>query len=107
MYDPKEHGKEIIRFGNWVVTSRGIVWGGELPRDYVLDKDSLWDDRGGMWDWLVHLPEKTWLNEVDILQLNSAFFFALDYHKDAKPAGAVEKSTWETLKEQQVEMKHR
>ncbi len=32
-----------------------------------------------MYDWLVHLVEKTWLKREDIYALNTALVYALEY----------------------------
>ncbi len=110
MYDPEEHGVEVIRFGNWVVTTEGMAWGGPEGPPYFIAKNRLWETRPGpdnVWDWLIHLTEKTWLSDGDIYQLNTAFFFAQDYHAGAKPEGAGGASTSETLKMQRDYMKTR
>ena len=57
MYDPREHGKQIIRFGDWVVTTDGIAWGKDADPPYFIDKSRLWeirpDSNRDKWDWLV------------------------------------------------------
>jgi len=110
MYDPREHGTDVIWFGQWVVTSEGIAWGNGSGPSYFVAKDRLWETRPGsdrqIWDWLVHMTEKTWLSDMDIYQLNTAFFFAQDYHAKSRPQGAAQASNWKTLKAQQDELRH-
>lgn len=96
----EEYGKEVIRFGNWVVTSLGMYF--DMPNNnYFINKNRLsemgFDNRKEHWDWLVHLADKRWINELDLYQLNTAFFFAHSYFNCPYPEGV---STWKTLKEQ-------
>lgn len=69
------------QIGKWLVTEHGIEWTG--INDYFIEKERLLEagpaDRINMYDWLVHLPEKSWLSVEDIYALNTAFIFALDY----------------------------
>lgn len=101
-----EYGKEIIRFGHWIVTSEGIVYEKRKP-PYFIAKNRLWetrpDGKDDKWDWLIHLTEKTWLGEKALYELNTAFFFAQDYFKDLKPSGCEDISTWKTIKVQMKE----
>lgn len=65
------------KFGHWNVTSEGIKWD-ELKRGtYSISSARLLEltDRKGvaMYDWLVHVPPKTWLTVKDALDLNDAF----------------------------------
>lgn len=34
---------------------------------------------GDIYDWLIHLVEKSWLTEADIYALNTAFLFGMEY----------------------------
>jgi hypothetical protein len=70
-----------IKIGNWLVTDEGISWSG--ANEYFIDKDRLLEtgpgNRSNMYDWLVHLPEKSWLDVEDIFTLNTAFIYAINY----------------------------
>lgn len=69
------------QFGKWLITTDGIEWTGGVK--YLIDKNTLNeespDDTARMYDWLLHLTEKTWLTRDDIYALNSAFIYALDH----------------------------
>ena len=113
MNDRTEPSQEIIRFGNWSVTDYGVEWAKPGDPPYEIHKSRLWEIRpsevadGICWDWLVHLTEKSWLSEADIYHLNSALFFAQDYHKDSRPDSAVDASTSATLKLQREQLDRR
>ena len=104
----KQFGKEVIRFGKWIVTEEGILY--ERP-EYFIEKANLWkvwmDKSKDKWDWLIHLTEKTWLEQLDLYQLNTAFFFAVDYFKALKPSNCPELSVWRTLQFQKAEYERR
>lgn len=94
-----------ITIGKWEVTEEGIQWTGD--NEYFIDKDRLLESgpgsRSNMYDWLVHLPEKTWLSKEDIYALNTALvyainYFGLDFHKN---------SFVETIVLQQNQLKHK
>jgi hypothetical protein len=51
-----------------------------------------------MYDWLVHLPEKTWLTETDVYSLNTALIYAIELSGRGFPSNL---SFVETFKEQQ------
>ena len=52
-------------------------------KDYYIEKESLMHlgtgDRRNMYDFLVHLTEKTWLTDEDLYSLNTAFVYAMEY----------------------------
>jgi hypothetical protein len=79
----KEYGTEVIAFGDWVVTSEGLFWSKGKPTGVFIDKDALnfprTDGSHKLYDNLLELSGKTWLNELDVHQLNTAYFFALDH----------------------------
>lgn len=67
------------QFGHWVVTEDGVEWDETKPGTYFIDKSRLLElGPGGQktYEWLLHIPEKTWLNREDVLDLNKAFKFA-------------------------------
>lgn len=67
------------KFGHWNVTNEGIEWDNEKRGNYFIPSDRLLEltERSGttMYDWLVHVPQKTWVNELDTKDLNEAFIF--------------------------------
>lgn len=68
------------KIGNWLINNEGIEWAGIEKIDYEVDRRSLlktgFDEREGMYDWLVQLSEKTWVSVEDIITLNAAFVIA-------------------------------
>jgi len=95
----------LCKIGNWLITEEGIKWVGQPKVDYTIPKDRLLELRLGskIYDWLVHLAEKTWVTEADIYTLNTAFIYAIDYFGlDFKTASYVE-----TIKEQQKEIEEK
>lgn len=78
--------KTIIEFGVWKVTEYGIE---HSKYTYPIAKERLWEttDRYDeeLWDWLIHMVEKTWLSDDDLKDLVIAFAFAQDYFIDHKP----------------------
>lgn len=69
------------KIGKWLVTEEGIEWTGEI--EYFIDKERLLEsgsgERNNMYDWLVHMPTKSWLSVEDIYALNTAFVYALNH----------------------------
>lgn len=70
----------IKRFGSWNVTDNGIEWAGTPAVEYVIHHTRLTEmvERGGViiYDWPVHMVEKTWLKREDINDLTDALRFA-------------------------------
>lgn len=70
----------IKRFGSWNVTDNGIEWAGTPPVEYVIDHNRLTEtaEWGGVkiYDWPVHMVQKTWLKREDINNLTEALRFA-------------------------------
>lgn len=99
--DDEDCGVEIIKFGNWIVTDLGIVCPPHIPSPKFISKDELNDVRPdkeeNKYDWLLQFACKTWMTESDLYELNSAFFFAVEYF-DLRKLSIVE-----TLKEQRKE----
>ena len=102
--------KEITRFGQWIVTTAGIEWGGP-ECCYIITKNSLWETReygdDHIWNWPVHLVEKTWLKEADLQQFNKALSFAQNCFKADRPLGLVGVSAEQTLQKQQQLLRQR
>ena len=69
-----------FQIGNWLITADEIKWVGTPDVDYSISRDRLNepgpDDRSTMYDWLVHLPAKTWVTKADVYTLNTAFVYA-------------------------------
>lgn len=94
-----------FKIGNWLITEQGITWDGTPKVDYTISRERILefgpDDRKNMYDWLVHIPTKTWATEADIYTLNTAFIYAIaHYGLDFTTCSFVE-----TLIEQQKELK--
>ncbi len=113
LYEGKEEGITPVtyyrfprRFGGWMVDELGISWTG--GPEYMISASRLLETREGLhglvYDWLVHMPEKTWLKESDILDLNEAFKFALRRFGLAKNSTI---SMDETLRMQRANLKFR
>lgn len=73
-----------LKIGNWLITGEGIRWAGTAKIDYIIPRDRILEagtgDRSNMYDWLVHMVDKTWLTEEDIYTLNTAFVFAIAHY---------------------------
>jgi hypothetical protein len=94
-----------IMIGKWQIKEEGIEWTG--GNKYFIDKDRLLEagsgSRGNMYDWLVHLPEKTWLTKQDIYELNTVLIYAINYFGfDLNRLSFVE-----TIIEQQKQLLHK
>ncbi|GGZ67203.1 hypothetical protein [Algibacter mikhailovii] len=89
----------IIKFGIWQVESDALV--GKGGRDYIIESSRFWETRDYnghlVWDWLIHLTEKAWINKENVKDLNTAFFFCQDYFRKNKPANLPYVSTAQTL----------
>lgn len=69
---------EPIKIGNWLIDQDGINWDGTPSLKYSISKSTLTDSRGKAYDWLLHMPEKTWLTREDVYAFNTAFIFAME-----------------------------
>lgn len=67
------------KFGNWTVKETGIEWEGTPSHYPLIERSRINEVRSGtnLYDWLLHIPTKTWLNQRDIILFNSAFVYAL------------------------------
>ena len=74
-----------FKIGNWLIDEDGIKWNGKSAVTYNIHKSRLAEagppGRENMYDWLVHMPEKTWLTREDIYSLNTALLYAMEYFK--------------------------
>ena len=64
-------------FVSWIVTDDGII--SEITESCYIPKNqllSLDPDSNKTYEWLLHIPEKTWLKREDVLALNEAFRYA-------------------------------
>ena len=73
-----------FKIGNWLITEDGISWDGMPKVKYQISRDRILESgppgRDKMYDWLVHLPTKSWTTEKDIYALNTAFIYAIEYY---------------------------
>lgn len=67
-----------IKIGNWLIDQDGIKWDGVPKHTYEISKDRITEERDDMFDWLIHMPQKTWLTREDIYALNTAFIYAIE-----------------------------
>lgn len=91
-----------FQIGNWLIDQDGINWIG-TPK-YLISKETLTDSRGKSYDWLIHMPEKTWLTREDIYALNTAYVYAMEAFEIPYPA---ELSFIETFKDQEEILKNK
>lgn len=89
----------IIKFGIWQVESDALVAKG--GHDYIIECSRFWETRDYnghlVWDWLIHLAQKTWIDKESVKDLNTAFFFCQDYFRENKPKNLPYVSTAQTL----------
>lgn len=71
-----------FKIGNWLIEEGWIKWDGSPKLDYFIEKKRITEpgpgDRNEMYDWLVHLVEKTWITREDIYALNTAIIYAME-----------------------------
>jgi len=71
-----------MKIGNWLITPNAIVWNGIPNMDYEIERSRLLElglgERDQMYDWLIHLTEKSWITNQDIYTLNTAFIYAIE-----------------------------
>lgn len=70
-----------LKIGNWLINNDGIKWDGSGGGIVTLERDSITEfgsaERGNVYDWLIHVPEKTWMTPEDTYALNAAFIYAV------------------------------
>jgi len=74
---------EKVKFGNWTVTAEAITWQqDEDEMDYEISIDNLTTrvQNNDFFDWLTHVPIKTWMTKEDTYALNTAFLYVLAEH---------------------------
>ena len=66
-----------MKIGNWEYSGESIDWKGKPFIDYHIDATILLDTtkRYGpmMYDWLIHLAEKSWISAKDAVDLQELF----------------------------------
>lgn len=72
-----------FKIDNWLITSEGIEWTGAYGRELFIPVNRIAEpgpptSRTHMYDWLVHLPSKTWMTVQDVYALNTAIIYALE-----------------------------
>lgn len=92
----------ITKFGIWQIDENVGLLGKVNPtHDYKIAKETLWETteyKGQIvWDWLIHLTEKTWIDTESLNDLIVAFLFAQDYFKSFKPSNARNASNAQTI----------
>ncbi len=72
-----------MKIGNWLLDESGISWSGKNKKRYVISLDEIaaTSNRGDVYDWLIHIPSKTWIKEVDIYALNTIFIYVLSRYE--------------------------
>jgi hypothetical protein len=70
-----------LKIGNWLITNDGIKWDANDGGNVTLERESITElgsaERGNMYDWLIHVPEKTWMTHADTYALNAAFIYSI------------------------------
>lgn len=92
----------ITKFGTWVIDENFGLFSKVNPtHKYKIAKETLWDTteyKGQIvWDWLIHLAEKTWITTTNFSDLVTAFLFAQDFFQSSKPANVENASTAQTI----------
>lgn len=74
-----------FKIGNWLITEDAICWDGLEKHEYEITRERITEKgpspRNKMYDWLVHMPTKTWLKREDIYSLNTALIYAMEVYK--------------------------
>jgi len=74
-----------FKIGNWLITVDGISWDGVEKHTYEIARERINEpgpaSREKIYDWLVHMPTKTWLKREDIYALNTALIYAMEVYK--------------------------
>jgi len=69
-----------FKIGNWLINEEGISH--SKDDDYLISRERIVErgpqDRRNIFDWLVHMPTKSWCTREDIYALNTAFFYAIE-----------------------------
>lgn len=78
-------------FGNWVVNDDGLIYQAGVYSDspYRITRTRLWEDtyRDGvkLFDWHIHIAEKSTMSTEDIYNLNKAWDFAEKHFRELRP----------------------
>ncbi len=89
-------------FGIWEVDEDFGLLGEVNPtHKYKIPKESLWDTteyKGQIvWEWFIHLTEKTWIKTSNFNDFVTAFLFAQDFLKINKPNNVRKVSIAQTI----------
>lgn len=92
----------LTKFGIWEIDEEfGLVGKVNPGYDYNIAKERLWETteyRGQLvWEWLIHLTEKTWITVDNYNDLVAAFLFGQDFFKNSRPTNARQASTAQTI----------
>jgi hypothetical protein len=72
------------KFGHWIVNEAGIEWDNEKPGSYSFGGGRLLElgpgSEGKYYEWLLHIPQKTWVTKSDVYSLNEAFLYAAELY---------------------------
>lgn len=68
------------KFGHWIVNNTTIDWDKSKPGPYSIPISQLLHIVDGYYDWLIHVPQKTWMDSSDTYDLNDAFQYACEMH---------------------------
>lgn len=98
-YESFSEGNSIIKFGKWQVESDALI--AKEGQDYIIECSRFWETRDYnghlVWEWLIHLANKAWIDKENVKDLNTAFFFCQDYFRKNKPLNLPYVSTAQTL----------
>jgi hypothetical protein len=92
----------ITKFGTWEIDEKFGLFSKVNPtHKYKIAKERLWETteyKGQIvWDWLIHLAEKTWITTSNFNDLVAAFLFAQDFFQSSKPADTENVSNAQTI----------
>ena len=98
----KKHIMKNIKIQKWLIDEKGIHWQGNYGcRDYFISRVSIESENNsepGLYDWLQHMSNKSWMKDEDVFALNTAFIVALElYGFGNNPEMSISRS----VKEQQ------
>lgn len=89
-------------FGHWIVDQTGITWDDAKRGKYFIPIDRLMELRHSeppLYDWVVHIPPKTWLNRQDVYDLNNAFL-----HAATENGHKIDEAMWQDSMDYQADI---
>ena len=92
----------ITNFGIWEIDKEfGIIGRVSQTFKYRIAKETLWNTseyKGHIvWEWLIHLSEKTWVNKEIFNDLVIAYIFSQDYLSKHKPQNSKQGSIAQSI----------